>query len=93
VIVATGLYWDVPHYFAAQSGRSVEFIADFFVRDIQDGIMDTGVKAGIIKCATDEPGMTPGVERVILPGFCRGDVGEVERASGLPVALGGLESP
>ncbi|MDB5308250.1 MAG: Pterin binding enzyme [Gemmataceae bacterium] len=29
-----------------------------------------------------------GVGRVILPGLCRGDVGEVERASGLPVALG-----
>ena len=65
VIVATGIYWEVPHYFNAQSGRSIEFIADLFARDIQEGIMDTGVKAGIIKCATDEPGVTPDVERIL----------------------------
>ncbi|HJZ59859.1 MAG TPA: DUF6513 domain-containing protein [Gemmataceae bacterium] len=29
-----------------------------------------------------------GVERVILPGLCRGDVEEVARAAGVPVALG-----
>ena len=36
-----------------------------FVRDITEGIADTGVKAGIIKCATDVDGLTPGVERVL----------------------------
>jgi phosphotriesterase-related protein len=80
VIVATGLYWEVPHYFAAQSGRSVEFIADFFVRDIQDGIMDTGVKAGIIKCATDEPGVTPDVERVLRASA------QAHRRTGVPIS-------
>ena len=34
-------------------------IADLFVGDIVNGIMDTGVKAGIIKCATDHFGVTP----------------------------------
>src|SRR3954463_4582914 len=29
-----------------------------------------------------------GVERVILPGFCRGDVEEVARAAGAPAVLG-----
>lgn len=33
--------------------------------DIQEGIMGTGVRAGFIKCATDDRGLTPGVERVI----------------------------
>jgi phosphotriesterase-related protein len=65
VIVATGLYWEVPYYFRAQSGRSIEHIADLFTRDITDGIMDTGVKAGVIKCAADEPGVTPDVERIL----------------------------
>lgn len=65
VIVATGLYWEVPYYFRAQSGRSIEHIADLFTRDITDGIMDTGVKAGVIKCATDEPGVTQDVERIL----------------------------
>ncbi len=32
--------------------------------------------------------LPPGVERVILPGFCRGDPGEVAAAAGVPVALG-----
>ena len=36
-----------------------------FVRDIEQGIADTGIKAAILKCATDEPGVTPGVERVL----------------------------
>ena len=65
VIVATGLYWEVPYYFKAQSGRSIEHIADLFTGDITDGIMDTGVKAGVIKCAADEPGVTPDVERIL----------------------------
>jgi len=65
VIVATGLYSDVPHYFRALSGRSVEHIAELFERDISEGIMDTGVRAGVIKCATDESGVTRDVERIL----------------------------
>jgi phosphotriesterase-related protein len=80
VIVATGVYWEVPHYFSAQSGRSIEFIADLFARDITDGIMDTGVKAGIIKCATDEPGVTPDVERILRASA------KAHRATGVPIS-------
>jgi phosphotriesterase-related protein len=80
VIVATGIYWDVPHYFSAQSGRSVEFIADLFVGDITNGIMDTGVKAGIIKCATDEPGVTPDVERILKASA------QAHRRTGVPIS-------
>jgi phosphotriesterase-related protein len=39
-------------------------MTDLFVRDITEGIAGTGIKAAILKCATDEPGVTPGVERV-----------------------------
>jgi len=35
------------------------------VRDIEKGIADTGIKAGVLKCATDAPGLTPGVEQVL----------------------------
>jgi len=70
IVPATGLYTynDVPFYFHY---RGLIFETDpdpmvaFFVRDIAEGIADTGVKAGIIKCATDENGLTPGVERVL----------------------------
>lgn len=80
VVVATGLYWEVPYFFRAQSGRSVEFIADLFIRDVTDGIMDTGVKAGIIKCATDEPGLTEDVERVLRASA------KAHRATGVPIS-------
>lgn len=80
VIVATGIYWEVPHYFSAQSGRSIEFIADLFAGDIENGIMDTGVKAGIIKCATDEPGVTPDVERILRASA------KAHRKTGVPIS-------
>ncbi len=70
IVAATGLYTynDVPFYFHF---RGFIFDTDpdpmiaMFVKDITDGIADTGVKAGIIKCATDVDGLTPGVERVL----------------------------
>ena len=80
VIVATGLYWDVPQHFNTQSGRSIEYIADLFIRDVTDGIMDTGVKAGVIKCATDEPGVTQDVERVLRASA------KAHRATGVPIS-------
>lgn len=42
-----------------------ELLVSLFVRDIEDGIEETGIRAGILKCATDEPGVTPDVERVL----------------------------
>ncbi len=80
VIVATGVYWEVPHYFRAQSGRSVDHIAELFVRDIQDGIMDTGVKAGVVKCATDEPGVTEDVGRILRASA------RAHRKTGVPIS-------
>jgi len=80
VIVATGIYWEVPHHFRSTTGRSVDYIADLFVRDIRDGIMDTGVKAGIIKCATDEPGVTQDVERILQASA------RAHRATGVPIS-------
>lgn len=69
IVAATGLYTfnELPHYFAsrrpAPGGQDV--MVDMFVRDITSGMGDTGVKAGVIKCATDKPGVTPDVERVL----------------------------
>ncbi len=65
IIVATGVYWEVPPYFRAMSGRTIDHIADLLTRDITEGIMDTGVKASVVKCATDEPGVTADVERIL----------------------------
>jgi phosphotriesterase-related protein len=51
-----------------------------FVKDIEEGIADTGVKAAILKCATDEPGVTPGVERVLRA------VAGAHRRTGVPIS-------
>jgi len=71
IVVATGLYtFDVlPHYFGRRTPGSgpggSDPMVDMFVRDISKGIADTDIKAGVIKCATDRPGITEGVERVL----------------------------
>jgi phosphotriesterase-related protein len=86
IVVATGLYTynDVPHYFHFRGPGTLmegpEIMVDMFVRDITDGIADTGIKAGILKCATDEPGVTPGVERVLRA------VAQAHRATGVPIS-------
>lgn len=80
VIVATGVYWEVPHFFRTMSGRSIDYIADLFARDIREGIMDTGVKASVVKCATDEPGVTADVERILRAGA------RAHRKTGMPIS-------
>jgi phosphotriesterase-related protein len=64
IVVATGIYafFDIPSYFKF---RKSEVLVDYFVREIEQGIGDTGVRAGILKCATDEAGVTPGVEKIL----------------------------
>ena len=86
IVVATGLYTynDVPMYFHYLGPGAVlggpETMVDMFVRDIEHGIADTGVKAAILKCATDEPGVTPGVERVLRA------VAQAHRQTGVPIS-------
>ena len=64
IVVATGVYtFDAVPMFFWQ--RRAETMTEFFVRDITEGITDTGVKAGMLKCAVDEKGLTEGVERVL----------------------------
>ena len=86
IIVATGVYTynDVPMYFHFQGpGTELggpELMVDMFVKDIEEGIADTGVRAGILKCATDQPGVTPGVERVLRA------VAQAHRRTGVPIS-------
>jgi phosphotriesterase-related protein len=63
IVPCTGIYtYDfLPHYF---QNRSVDQMAELFVRDIEQGIQDTGIKAAFLKCAADEPGVTENVEKV-----------------------------
>lgn len=62
IIVATGLYYtEYPFYFRMRDDAEMTRL---FVRDITEGISTTGVRAGVIKCAT-EPVMHPMNERVL----------------------------
>lgn len=62
VVVATGIWRDPPRSFGV---RDVAASADIFVREIEQGIDDTTIKAGVIKVATDEEGISPAHERVL----------------------------
>ena len=85
VVVATGVYTynEVPMYFHFRGPGTIlggpEPMVDLFVREIRDGIADTGVRAGILKCASDRPGLTPGVERVLRA------VAQAHRVTGVPI--------
>lgn len=70
IVVATGLYTynDIPHQYEHRGpGQLVDTPVDpmvtDFVRDIREGIADTGVKAAFLKCCVERQGLTPGVER------------------------------
>jgi phosphotriesterase-related protein len=62
VVVATGIWRDVPRSFWA---RDLDEIADIFVREIEVGIGTTEIKAGAIKVANDMGGVTPEGERIL----------------------------
>jgi phosphotriesterase-related protein len=79
IVVATGVYTfgDVP-FFATL--RTVEAMTQLFVQDITSGIGDSGVRAGILKCATDAAGVARGVDRVLRA------VAQAHRATGAPIS-------
>lgn len=62
VVVATGIWRDVPRSFWA---RDLDEIADIFVREIEVGIGTTDIKAGAIKVANDAGGVTLEGERIL----------------------------
>lgn len=64
VIAATGIYTfnELPGYFLF---REIDDMAGLFIGDITEGIQGTDIRAAVLKCATDEPGVTPGVEKVL----------------------------
>jgi phosphotriesterase-related protein len=87
IVVATGLYTygDVPFYFRFRGMDRESAAADpmtaLFVADLTDGIAGTGVKAAFLKCAIEEEGLTPGVERVLRA------AGAAHAATGAPITV------
>jgi phosphotriesterase-related protein len=62
IIVATGNHLAVPRPFG---DVSPDVIAPLYVREIEEGIEGTGIRAGIIKVASDRGGITPPQEVIL----------------------------
>jgi phosphotriesterase-related protein len=64
IVVATGVYafLELPSFLAY---RSNDQLVELFVREIREGIDDTGVKAAFIKCAVEEHGLIGDVPRIL----------------------------
>jgi phosphotriesterase-related protein len=77
VVVATGVWWMPQRYFGA---HGIDEVAELFIRDITVGIGTSGVKAAIIKCATDTAGVTPVIENVLRA------CARAQKATGVPIS-------
>ena len=64
IVVATGVYafLELPTFLAY---RSDDWIAELFVREIREGIDDTGVKAAFLKCAVERHGIIGDIPRIL----------------------------
>ena len=87
IVVATGLYTynDIPFQFH-YAGPGLLFdvpepLVTLFTKDLTEGIADTGVRAAFLKCAIEEQGLTPGVERVMRA------VGRTSAETGAPITV------
>lgn len=64
IIAATGVF--TFHYLPTRfQAEDSDYMAEQFVKDIMDGVQNTSIKAGFLKCATDAQGLTPDVEKVL----------------------------
>jgi phosphotriesterase-related protein len=85
ILVATGVYTyhDVPYFFHYRGPGKLfdgpEPMTEMFVRDLTTGIADTGVRAAVLKCATEEPELSEGVERVLRA------TAQAHRETGAPI--------
>ncbi len=87
IVVATGLYTldALPMFFKfrpptqVSDGTVDDVLMRMFVRDIRAGIQGTGIKAGVIKCASDKTGITANVDRVLRA------VAHAHRETGTPI--------
>ena len=64
IVVATGVYafLALPNFLTY---RDVDAIAALFVRELREGINDTGVKAAFLKCAVEAHGLVGDVPRIL----------------------------
>jgi phosphotriesterase-related protein len=78
IIAVTGWWLELPRFLI---GVSADQFADLFTREIEEGIAGTGIKAGLLKAASDIGGVTPAEEQVL-----RG-VARAHRRTGIPIMI------
>jgi len=78
VIAVAGWWLDFPRFFA---GASVDQLTEVFVREVEEGIAGTGIKAGILKAASDYGEVTPQAQVVLRA------VGRAHLRTGVPIML------
>jgi len=78
IIACTGWWMEIPRFIRSVTADQ---FAQLFVREIEEGIAGTGIKAGIIKSASDSSGVQPEEEK-ILRGAAR-----AHKQTGLPLML------
>jgi phosphotriesterase-related protein len=64
IVVATGVYSfiELPNFLRY---RSPEQLAELFVRELREGIDDTGIRAGFLKCAVEQYGLVGDLPRIL----------------------------
>ena len=77
IVVATGNHLAVPRPFG---DVSPDAIAPLYIREVEEGIEETGIKAGIIKVASDRGGITPQQE-IVLRAAAR-----TQQVTGVPIS-------
>jgi phosphotriesterase-related protein len=77
IICATGTWLDIPRSFCC---ATPDMVAALYIREITQGVEQTGIKAGIIKVANDKGGVTPEGE-IILRAAAR-----AHKATGVPIS-------
>jgi phosphotriesterase-related protein len=78
IIACTGWWTEKPRFV---SGASVDRMARGFVKDVEKGISGTGIRAGVLKGASDVSGVLPGEETVLRA------VARAHHQTGLPIMV------
>jgi phosphotriesterase-related protein len=79
IIACSGWWMEPPPPFLA--GVPADRLARAFIREVREGISGTDVRAGILKAASDRPGVTEWQEKVLRA------VARAHRETGVPIML------
>lgn len=76
IVVSTGLYHTEENFI---NGKSEEYLSELFIEECRNGILDSGIKPQMIKCATGSEGITRHNNKML------GIFSTVQRETGLPL--------